>query len=242
MCTAFRMALPEEHLTRIKKEEVLSLMCLGAFVLLLGKCCRGWGADERGRGEGASGSVHNIIPPIMNPKQRFTADPLQEYKTESCRRNPRTIVVPSSSLRRASRGGRLDLGSFLIGVEVSLRDCIPRETVGLFGPLTNGEWRLWRWGKKGEIVGGFKDSFLTDVAIRVNLSSSETFADLVVALGKSLMSARNHGHFPFSTIADEVHCYGQEHRMTSSLLLSFLSLVDWANQWPSNQILLPSSL
>ena len=48
-------------------------------------------------------------------------------------------------------------------------------------------------------------SFLTDVAIRVNLSSSETFADLVVALGKSLMSAHNHGHFPFSTVADEVH-------------------------------------
>ena len=196
------MALPEEHLTKIKKEEVLSLMCLGAFVLLLGKCCRGWGADERGRGEGTSESVHNIIPPIMNPKQRFTADPLQEYKTETCRRNPRTIVVPSSSLRRASRGGRLDLGSFLIGVEVSLRDCIPRETVGLFGPLTNGEWRQ---GKKSEIVRVV--SFLTDVAIRVNLSSSETFADLVVALGKSLMSARNHSHFPFSTVADEVHCY-----------------------------------
>lgn len=89
--------------------------------------------------------------------------------------------------------------------------------------------------------GGFKNSFLTDVAICVNLSSSETFADLVVALGKSLMSAHNHGHFPFSTVADEVCCYGQERRMTSSLLLSFLSLVDWANQWPSNQILLPSS-
>ena len=60
-------------------------------------------------------------------------------------------------------------------------------------------------------------SFLTDVAIRVNLSSSETFADLVVALGKSLMSARNHGHFPFSTVADEVHYYAyrQECMMTS---------------------------
>ena len=142
VCATFRRSLPEEHLTSIKEEEVLSLMCLGAFMLLLGKCCRGWGADERGRGEGTSGSIHNIIPPIMTHKQHFTSDPLQEYKTETCRpRTPRTIVVPSSSLRRASRGGRLDLGSFLIGVEVSLRDCIPRETVGLFGPLTNGEWR-----------------------------------------------------------------------------------------------------
>ena len=63
-------------------------------------------------------------------------------------------------------------------------------------------------GKEGgDREGGFEDSFLTDVAIRVNLSSSETFADLVVSLGKSLMSARNHGHFPFSTVADEVHHY-----------------------------------
>ena len=43
-----------------------------------------------------------------------------------------------------------------------------------------------------------------DVGIRVNLSSCETFADLIVALGRSLQSARNHSHFPFSTVADEV--------------------------------------
>ena len=43
-----------------------------------------------------------------------------------------------------------------------------------------------------------------DVGLRVNLSSSETFADLVVALGRSLQSARQHSHFPFATVAEEV--------------------------------------
>lgn len=44
----------------------------------------------------------------------------------------------------------------------------------------------------------------TDVGIRVNLSSCESFADLVVALGQSLQLARKHGHFPFRTVAEEV--------------------------------------
>ncbi len=47
-------------------------------------------------------------------------------------------------------------------------------------------------------------SLLTDVGVRVNLSSCPTFADLVVALWKTLQIARNHGHFPFSMIAEEV--------------------------------------
>ena len=47
-------------------------------------------------------------------------------------------------------------------------------------------------------------AFSIGVGIRVNLSSCPTFADLVVALGKTLQLARNHGHFPFSTIAEEV--------------------------------------
>lgn len=155
VCSSFRMSLPEEHLTCVKEEEVLSLMCLGAFVLMLGKCCRGWGSDERrekGRSDGASESVLHensskvgltpATPLDTKPKKRFISDPLQQYKMDP--RYPRTIVVPSSPLRRANRaavGGRLDLGSFLIGVEVSLRDHIPLETEGLFGPLTNSKWK-----------------------------------------------------------------------------------------------------
>ena len=45
----------------------------------------------------------------------------------------------SPKLRGERRGARLDAGSFLIGVEVSLRDCEAEMTQGLFGPLTQGE-------------------------------------------------------------------------------------------------------
>lgn len=140
------MALPEEYLPCIIEEEVLSLMCLGAYVLLLGKCCRGWGADERRRREEESGNQSHThweglpaCPGILKATKGYISDPLQQYRTDS--RHPRTIVVPGSPLRRARRaamGGRLDLGSFLIGVEVSLRDSNPQMTAGLFGPLTNG--------------------------------------------------------------------------------------------------------
>ncbi len=46
--------------------------------------------------------------------------------------------------------------------------------------------------------------FFPDVGLRVNLSSCPTFADLAISLWKTLQLARNHGHFPFSTIAEEV--------------------------------------
>ena len=46
--------------------------------------------------------------------------------------------------------------------------------------------------------------YVIDVGVRVDLSSSETFVDLILALGKTLQSVRNHYHFPFSTLTDEV--------------------------------------
>ena len=155
MCASFRMSLPEEYLTCINTQEILSLMCLGAYVLMLGKCCRGWGAEDRmvrERGDGASGSQLNedsfrifpFIPQAPREQRRFAKDPLQRYKTDL--RQPRTIVVPSSPLRRANRavmGGHLDLGSFLLGVDVSLRDCDPKMAQGLFGPLTNSKHALF---------------------------------------------------------------------------------------------------
>ena len=59
-----------------------------------------------------------------------------------------------------------------------------------------------------------------DVGLRVNLSSSETFADLVVALGKTLQSARNHSHFPFSTVAEEVSILLQRAHVPHTVLFS----------------------
>ena len=164
MCETFRRTLPEECLANIESEETLSLLCLGAFALMLGRCCRGWGDEggmdrergdrrrtERGRGDGSSRSKlleesSKMLGPVLPGAQkvkRYTQDPLQSYKVRNSL-EPRTIVVPGSpkdakAARRAAMGAQLDLGSFLIGVEVSLRDCEPKKTMGLFGPLTNGE-------------------------------------------------------------------------------------------------------
>ena len=170
VCESFRRALPEECLANIESEETLSLLCLGAFVLMLGRCCRGWGSEEvsdrergggererrdggrmeRGRGDGASRSklleesskmLGPVLPDVQKVK-RYIQDPLQPYKHRGGR-EPCTIVVPGSprntkAARKVAMGAQLDLGSFLIGVEVSLRDCEPKKTAGLFGPLTNG--------------------------------------------------------------------------------------------------------
>lgn len=45
----------------------------------------------------------------------------------------------SPQMRGDRRGARLDVGTFLMGVEISLRNDNPSLTEGLFGPLTNGK-------------------------------------------------------------------------------------------------------
>ena len=61
----------------------------------------------------------------------------------------------------------------------------------------------------------------SDVGMRVNLSSCETFVDLVLALGKTLQSVHNHHHFPFSTVTDEVQmCIEPCCSVSLSLVLS----------------------
>ena len=121
----FQQSFPEEYLTQVEKRELLGLLCLGAYVLLLGKCCRGWGTGERttrGRTEENEGGGHF-----------FSKDPLKEYQ-QGAEDSPQAVRL---RLDRKT-GGQLDVGSFLIGVEVSLRQHAPALTQGLFGPLTNG--------------------------------------------------------------------------------------------------------
>ncbi len=48
-------------------------------------------------------------------------------------------------MRGERRGAKLDVGTFLIGVEVSLRHSEPVDTEGLFGPLTNGKYDMLCW-------------------------------------------------------------------------------------------------
>ena len=137
----------------MKQEELLGLFALGAYVLLLGKCCRGWATEDLlinkagGGGETKRSQLHNdsFRAPVMAepPKpQRLAPDPLQKYKSAAESRRQQTIIVPHGSpprgVRKATIGGKLDLGSFLIGVDVSLRDEEPNMTQGLFAPLSNG--------------------------------------------------------------------------------------------------------
>ena len=120
----------------VREEEVLSLVCLGAFVVLLGRCCRGWG-EESGEREGGE-RERERIGPAAGPVR----DPLQQYQSRRCQLPSLPTTIPAGSSpqrsRRAKLGGRLDLGSFLVGVEASLRQSHPRQTMGLFAPLTSG--------------------------------------------------------------------------------------------------------
>ena len=114
----------------VGQEDLLSLVCLGVYVLLLGRCCRGWGEEGREggcEGEGERGRIR---------------DPLQHYHPRRPQHPPPAAVVPGFPPQRVRRGrmaGRLDLGSFLVGLEISLRQSHPRQTRGLFGPLTSGQ-------------------------------------------------------------------------------------------------------
>ena len=151
MCRVFVQSFPEQQLGQVREEELLSLFSLGTFVILLGKCCRGWGADtettatgrygETGR-EKLQGESLKLATSTLPQRQAHAPDPLQKYKSTGEMRQP--IVVPHGSPgRRTQRatmaGGKLDHGSFLIGVDVSLREEEPAMTQGLFAPLSNGK-------------------------------------------------------------------------------------------------------
>ena len=124
----FLQSVPEECLMKIEKRELLGLLCLGAYVLLLGKCCRGWGSNDKStrlKMEGREGE-----------RQVYGEDPLKDYH-QGMEDSPNTA---RNRLRMERRGGGLlDVGSFLLGVEVSMRQQAPALTQGLFGPLSNGE-------------------------------------------------------------------------------------------------------
>ena len=42
------------------------------------------------------------------------------------------------------------------------------------------------------------------VGLRVDLSSYKSFTDMILALNESVHHCRCNGHFPFTTVADEV--------------------------------------
>ncbi len=155
MCDCFKQSLPEEYLKVLNEDEILSLMCLGAYALMLGKCCRGWGLEEglakeqidpQPLTDDSAANFTTVVSDNDRQKQHFPPDPLQRYKMAGSSRGHKPVVISQSSpgvLRYNKRGalnGRLDLGSFLIGIEASTRHCEPLSTQGLFGPLTNGKY------------------------------------------------------------------------------------------------------
>eukprot|EP00731_Ephydatia_muelleri_P023922 Em0016g193a len=177
--SSINKGLPESYLGSIGNDNLLNLLCLAVYVVLLGRCCRGWGCSQDTGLEGASKHRDGASNPLGETSEPLSlSNPAEGAVGQASAGVGNNGVQPGG--KRTAMRGQLDLGTFLVGVDVSLRDLFPDLTVGLFGPLTN------------------------NVGLRVNLSSSETFADLVVALGKTLQSARNHSHFPFSTIAEEV--------------------------------------
>lgn len=89
ICSTFRNFFLKQGVKDMEEEGILQFMCLAGFVLLLGRCCRGW-------------------TPKHSPNKS----------------HPQTTLF--------------DVGSFLIGVEVSMRQLVPEKTKGLIGPLTNG--------------------------------------------------------------------------------------------------------
>ena len=88
ICANFKCLFLKQSVKDMDPQEILHFMCLAGFVLLLGRCCRGW------------------VP-----------------KYSSNKTHPQTTLF--------------DVGSFLIGIEVSLRQLVPEKTKGLIGPLTN---------------------------------------------------------------------------------------------------------
>lgn len=165
MCECFQRLLPESCQSSIQSHDQFRLFALGTYLLLLGKCCRGWGmerqvgmARDRPTGtarerivgsstrrriaESASRTIADSAPRYDYSKQVF-ADPLhQQFGLSGGTTRVQPIAVGeghSPKMRGDRRGARLDVGSFLIGVEVSLRDSEPSITEGVFGPLTNGK-------------------------------------------------------------------------------------------------------
>lgn len=139
MCAALKASIPDGSISNIPARRLMKIFCLSAFTVMLGRCCKGWGKDElvanqlRGQADGCSGCFlpqegsSTKVPTVTQLVRGITQQPVEGQ----CR--PKTA-------HRSMTGGKLDLGSFLIGVEISARDLDPERMAGVFGPLTNG-WR-----------------------------------------------------------------------------------------------------
>ena len=135
----FLQSLPIEYSAKIDRKELLSTMCLGVYVLMLGVCSKGWGlGDLTSRYSGHGGMEEDGT----DTSQMVPApDPLLKYNQGDIRLSQ---VLGGggggggrSARRRSDSRKKMDAGSFLVGVNVSARQLAPELTQGLFGPLSN---------------------------------------------------------------------------------------------------------
>lgn len=103
-------------MSKIDQKEILGIVTLCAYIILLARCCRGW----------AGGVQVTQAQRGDQPAQ----DPLLKYHEGS-------KTSPPMHTRAKKRCCKLDTGSFLIGVDVSVRQLAYEVTQGLIGPLNN---------------------------------------------------------------------------------------------------------
>ena len=60
---------------------------------------------------------------------------------------------------------------------------------------------------------------IIDVALRVNLSASETFLHLMIAMEQQLKMVLERGHFPFKTVIEEVCPQHEKSKIPFSYML-----------------------
>lgn len=131
--SSFVHSLPIEYSSKIDRKELLSMMCFGAYVLMLGVCSKGWGLSEL--------LSRHVVTEDEDPNSDSipAPDPLLKYSKDEERLNRiMTGGRGQTARRRSDTRKKMDVGSFLIGVNVSVRQLAPELTAGLFGPLTNG--------------------------------------------------------------------------------------------------------
>ena len=128
---------------------------MGVYILLLARCCRGWGYSNAAPFHYARGRDTYLLSNHLrqagldvaytNSHEDFSENPLNSTLTADSGLggvNFPAVGAENSPQMKGSRrkGAKLDAGTFLLGVEVSLRHSEPVETEGLFGPLSNGKF------------------------------------------------------------------------------------------------------
>jgi len=138
----------------VRYEDRLQLFAMGVYILLLARCCRGWGHRTAVPSQYAHGKDVYLLSQrlqqagldkaYVNSHEEFHGNPVNSSLTADSGLGgvnfPAVGMENFSQMKGLRRKGtKLDAGTFLLGVEVSLRHLEPVETEGLFGPLSNGE-------------------------------------------------------------------------------------------------------